>query len=102
MKTTKMSIYGKFGEACRQAREAKGWSYIQAMMKINSLCEKRDKPICTERSLIRWENGEHLPKIESTKAMAIVYGQPELIRLRVDAIEFLHKRKAVCYEQTVS
>jgi transcriptional regulator with XRE-family HTH domain len=101
VKTTKMSAYDMFGRACRQAREAKGWSYIQAMMKINGLCDKRGKPICTERSLVRWETGEFLPKIEPTKAMAIVYGRPDLISLRIEAIEFLRKRKGRLLEQTV-
>jgi len=84
-----MSVFQKFGNACRLAREEKGYTLLQAMMLINNLCNKKDKPICTERSLIRWEQGEGLPKIEPVKAMAVAYGKPELIELRVQCIEFL-------------
>lgn len=63
-------------------------------MHINRLCEKRDQPIVTERSLRLWEMGHHLPKIEAVTAMAQVYGRPDLIDLRIKAIEFLKKKKA--------
>jgi transcriptional regulator with XRE-family HTH domain len=89
-----MSVFVLFGEALRKAREEKGWSYIQAMMKINMLGEKDDKIICTDRSLLRWEKGQGLPKIEATKAMSIAYDAPELVNLRVDLIKFLKKRKS--------
>lgn len=90
------ALFSNFGEACRQARERKGWSPFQAIMHINGLCDKQDKLICTERSLKRWENGEGLPKIEPTKAMAVAYGRPDLIQMRIDCIEFLRKRKIAC------
>lgn len=95
------SAYSSFGEACRKARLKKGWTYLQAMMNINNLCEKRDKPICTERSLIKWEQGQGLPKIEPTKAMAIVYDAPELIKFRLECIEFIKTNSACAGTQTL-
>lgn len=90
-----MSPFYEFGQACKRARESRSWTYEKATCEINNLCLKREQ-ICDVRSLKRWEKGDGLPKIESTKAMAIVYGNPDLINLRLDVIEFLRKRKAAC------
>lgn len=88
-------MFYEFGEALRNSRERLELTRVQASIRINELCRKRET-IASPDAIEKWENGRVLPKIEQTKAMAIVYGQPELIRLRVDAIEFLHKRKIAC------
>jgi len=83
-----MACFSDFGEAVRSAREGKGLTRIQACLKINDLCKKRES-IVSPDALEKWENGRGLPKIEPVKAMAVVYGKPELIELRVQCIEFL-------------
>jgi transcriptional regulator with XRE-family HTH domain len=88
----KMSVVSNFYEACREAREKAGLTLLQAEMRINSLTTK-DKQICTERSLVRWEQGQGLPKIEAVKAMSIVYKRPDLVIQRLDVIEFEKRKK---------
>ena len=95
----KMSVLGNFHAACREAREKADLTLLQAEMRINMLTTK-DKQICTERSLVRWEQGQGLPKIEAVKAMSIVYRQPELVSLRINIIEFLTKKKARSAKRT--
>ena len=88
----KMSVINNFHGACRDAREKAGLTLLQAEMRINMLTTK-DKLICTERSLVRWEQGPGMPKVEAVKAMSIVYRQPELVNLRINAIEFGQRKK---------
>ncbi|MCM0760286.1 helix-turn-helix transcriptional regulator [Sporomusa sphaeroides DSM 2875] len=85
-----MACFREFGEAVRAARESMGWTRVQASLKINDLCQKRES-IVSPDALEKWENGRVLPKIEPVKAMAHVYGKPELIDLRVQCIEFLKR-----------
>lgn len=87
----KMSVISNFYDACRKAREDAGLTLVQAEIKINALTTK-DKQICTERSLVRWEQGDGLPKIEAVKAMAIAYKRPDLLIRRIEVIEFKKKK----------
>lgn len=88
-----MSVFSNFSDACKEAREQAGLTLVQAEMRINSLRTISDKPICTERSLIRWERGDGIPKIEAVNAMAIVYKAPHLIERRIGCIEYLTKQR---------
>ncbi len=83
--------YSGFGMVIRSEREKKGWTIMQLYIKINQL-SSRSIQIVSYESLLRWERGEGIPQIESTVALAKVLNKPELIKLRVDAIE-LAKRK---------
>lgn len=85
------SNFKQFGFACKAAREHHSLTVEQAVDLINNSCRES---ICTERSLMRWENGENLPKIEPTLAMAKAYRRPELIPLRIEAIELATKEKS--------
>lgn len=87
-------MFYEFGEAVRKARERKGWTRIQAAMNINQLCKKRDS-IASPDALEKWENGKVLPKIESVFAMAKAYSMPELIQLRISAIDLQKKKPAL-------
>ncbi|WP_211289569.1 hypothetical protein SPSIL_014820 [Sporomusa silvacetica DSM 10669] len=94
-------MYYEFGEAVRSAREGKGWTRVQASMRINGLCKKRQS-LASVDAIEKWENGRVLPKIEPVYAMAKVYDSPELIHLRLNAID-LGKRKIACVgAQTIS
>ena len=88
----KMSVLSNFHRACREAREKANLTLLQAEVRINLLTTK-DKLICTERSLVRWEHGQGMPKIEAVKAMSIVYRQPDLVTLRISVIEFFIKKR---------
>ncbi|WP_434132154.1 helix-turn-helix domain-containing protein [Sporomusa sphaeroides] len=86
-----MACFSEFGKAVRSAREGMGLTRVQASIRINDLCQKRETLVSPD-ALEKWENGRGLPKIEPVKAMAVVYGRPELIDLRVQCIEFLKRR----------
>lgn len=84
-------MYYEFGEILRQARKARGWTQIQASIRINDLCKKRNS-IASVYALDKWERGEVLPKIESIVALSRAYQRPELIAARIDAVELAKKR----------
>ncbi len=88
-----MTFEERFGEYLRNLRESRGWTRIQASMRINQICKKHET-IVSETSLDKWERGKRVPKIEAVKAMSIVYNDPKLILLRVE-VE-LSKTKAAC------
>lgn len=89
---SKMSPFSEFGQACKRARESMLWTYERATCEINNLCIKREQ-VCDVRSLKRWEKGDGLPKIEPVYAMSRAYRNPELISLRIAAIELATKEK---------
>lgn len=86
-------MFYEFGEILRQAREGMGWTRLQASMKINDLCTKRES-VVSPVAIEKWENGKVLPKLESTVALARAYRKPELIQLRIEAVEL--NKKAAC------
>ncbi|WP_110953067.1 helix-turn-helix domain-containing protein [Anaerosinus massiliensis] len=88
--------YSEFGVILKSAREAKGWTIIQLYMNVNQLSSKGNQIISYE-SLLRWERGLGIPQIESTVALARVLSKPEIIQLRIEAIELCkRKEKTAC------
>ncbi|MBP2635010.1 MAG: hypothetical protein H6Q72_917 [Firmicutes bacterium] len=86
-------MFYDFGEELYKARKTKGWTHIQAAMKINSICVKKES-VASPDSLSKWERGEVLPKIEAVHAMAQVYNKPDLYQKRIAAIELATKEKS--------
>ena len=83
--------YSSFGDVIKSERQQRGWTITQLYIKLNQLSSKGNQIISYE-SLLRWEKGDGIPQIESTVALAKVFHKPDLIQLRVDAVE-LAKRK---------
>jgi len=83
--------YSGFGTIIKAEREKKGWTVVQLYLKVNQLSSKGNQIVSYE-SLLRWERGDGIPQIESTVALAKALKKPELIQLRVQAVE-LAKRK---------
>lgn len=79
-----------FSTVLKNERVKRGWTRIQLYVKVNEL-SKKNKQIISVESLARWENGKKLPRLESTLALAKVYKKPELINLRIQAIELIRK-----------
>ena len=86
------NAFTTFGNVLKNERVKRGWTRIELYIKVNQLSRKKDQIISVE-SLARWENGKKLPRIEATFALAKVYKKPELINLRIQAIEL--KRKMI-------
>lgn len=80
-----------FSNVLKNERVKRGWTRIQLYMRVNALCKKKSQLVSIE-SLARWENGKKLPRLEATLALARVYHKPELIDLRIQAIEFSRKK----------
>lgn len=82
--------YSVFATVIRAEREKRGWTIMQLYVKLNQLSSKGNQIISYE-SLLRWERGDGIPQIESTVALARVFSKPDLIQLRVDAVELAKK-----------
>ena len=83
---TNRQKYKPFGMFLKTVRQERGWTLQQLYVKVNLLSSK-DIQIISYDSLKRWEGGYGIPQIESAVALAKVLNKPELIKLRVDAVE---------------
>lgn len=82
--------YKEFAQVLKAERLKRGWTRIQLYMRINELSKKHGQLVSID-SLGNWENGKKLPRLEATLALAKVYKKPELINLRIQAIELIRK-----------
>jgi len=82
--------YSGFGAMIKSERERRGWTLMQLYLNVNHLSSKGNQIVSYE-SLLRWERGDGIPQIESTVALSKAFGKPDLIQLRVDAVELAKK-----------
>lgn len=83
-----------FSSVLKSERIKRGWTRIRLYMEVNALSTK-GKQIISIESLARWENGQKLPRLESTLALAKVYKKPELINLRIQAADVFLKESCL-------
>lgn len=79
-----------FSTMLKSERTKRGWTRIKLYMKVNALSTK-DEQIVSIESIASWENGKRLPRLEATLALARVYQKPELISLRIQAVDFMRE-----------
>jgi hypothetical protein len=80
-----------FAKALKSARKKRGWTRIQVYMKSLEL-SKNGTEVFGFSCIEKWENGRELPGLKPTVAFSRLYQMPELIQLRIKAVE-LSKRK---------